>query len=335
MEVIIAFREERSSLQRHQLHHHQPELVEEEEEEGSYYATAVREEDDEYFEATGSRQHQQQVEEAAAGCHQTEEQLKEFGDYFMRKTKEIIDKKANEVGRCRQLLQDRHLLERKEEEERLRSKVAELERKCGLGAGRVLWQQLAKEREMFVQRQVEEEKEELGKMVVKARKELVATLQLQLEEAREQMQEEEEFVVCKELECPVCLTEMLPPIRVWQCSNGHALCQRCKRNPNINRKCPTCRQQIMGRATTIEKIAASLHYRRTGLSVGVWQEEEEEEVGESEEEEEENSTSSNLSLVLEMLMPGRASQELEVGRLLTNLSRLSGRGQTTRASELL
>ena len=44
---------------------------------------------------------------------------------------------------------------------------------------------------------VEEEKEELGKMVVKARKELVATLQLQLEEAREQMQEEEEFVVCK------------------------------------------------------------------------------------------------------------------------------------------
>ena len=62
---------------------------------------------------------------------------------------------------------------------------------------------------MFVQRQVgafpaktssskvEEEKEELGKMVVKARKELVAMLQLQLEEAREQMQEEEEFVVCK------------------------------------------------------------------------------------------------------------------------------------------
>ena len=96
----------------------------------------------------------------------------------------------------------------------IRIGIFQLERKCGLGAGRVLWQQLAKEREMFVQRQVrtlhvpsllkksfsskvEEEKEELGKMVVKARKELVATLQLQLEEAREQMQEEEEFVVCK------------------------------------------------------------------------------------------------------------------------------------------
>merc|ERR1712203_707816 len=165
---------------------------------------------------------------------------------------------------------------------------------------------------------------EVDKMVVEAKKELLAAMQLQVEE---------EFVVCKELECPVCLTEMLPPIRIWQCSNGHALCQRCKRNPNINRKCPTCRQQIMGRATTIEKIAASLHYRRTGLSVGVWQEEEEN--IEEEVEEEENSTSSNLSLVLEMLMPGRASQELDVGRLLTNLSRLSGRGQTTRASELL
>ena len=64
--------------------------------------------------------------------------------------------------------------------------------------------------------------------------------------------------------------------------------------------------------------------RRTGLSVGVWQEEEEEDV-ESEEEEEDEDNTSNLSVVLEMLMPGRVSQELgaslEVGRLLTNLSR--------------
>ena len=34
-----------------------------------------------------------------------------------------------QVGRWRQLLQDRHLLERKEEEERLRSKVAEVLKK--------------------------------------------------------------------------------------------------------------------------------------------------------------------------------------------------------------
>ena len=35
-----------------------------------------------------------------------------------------------QVGRWRQLLQDRHLLERKEEEERLRSKVAEVLTEC-------------------------------------------------------------------------------------------------------------------------------------------------------------------------------------------------------------
>ena len=37
----------------------------------------------------------------------------------------------------------------------------------------------------------------MEKMVVEAKKELLAAIQLQLEEAREQMQEEEEFVVCK------------------------------------------------------------------------------------------------------------------------------------------
>ena len=113
MEGIIAFREERASLQMH-LHHHQQELVEEEEEEeeeGSYYATAVREEEDEYFEATGRSQHQHQHQQqdracdSSSGvedtCHQSEEQLKEFSDYFLRRTKEIIDKKATEVRRRR------------------------------------------------------------------------------------------------------------------------------------------------------------------------------------------------------------------------------------------
>ena len=64
--------------------------------------------------------------------------------------------------------------------------------------------------------------------------------------------------------------------------------------------------------------------RRTGLNVGAWQDDagDEEEEEESEEEEEEETNTSNLSLVLEMLMPGRVgSPEIEVGRLLTNLSR--------------
>ena len=110
MEVIIAFREERASLQMH-LHHQQEPVDEEDEEEGSYYATAVREEEDEYFEATGRSQHQHQHQQQERACNsssgveetcqQSEEQLKEFSDYFLRRTKEIIDKKATEVRRRR------------------------------------------------------------------------------------------------------------------------------------------------------------------------------------------------------------------------------------------
>ena len=62
--------------------------------------------------------------------------------------------------------------------------------------------------------------------------------------------------------------------------------------------------------------------RRTGLNVGTWQDEEGDEEEEESEEDEEETNTSNLSLVLEMLMPGRVgSPEMEVGRLLTNLSR--------------
>ena len=56
---------------------------------------------------------------------------------------------------------------------------------------------------------MEEEKEEVDKMVVEAKKELLAAIQLQLEEAREQMQEEEEFVVCKWDKVSECYTLLL------------------------------------------------------------------------------------------------------------------------------
>ena len=44
----------------------------------------------------------------------------------------------------------------------------------------------------------------------------------------------------KLLECPVCLDEMRPPVKIFQCSNGHAICEHCKDNPNV-KLCPTCR----------------------------------------------------------------------------------------------
>ena len=29
--------------------------------------------------------------------------------------------------------------------------------------------------------------------------------------------ETQDYIVCPELECPVCLVEMVPPTKIWQC----------------------------------------------------------------------------------------------------------------------
>ena len=42
------------------------------------------------------------------------------------------------------------------------------------------------------------------------------------------------------LDCPVCLEEMRPPKKIFQCSNGHSLCEQCKNNPALT-SCPICR----------------------------------------------------------------------------------------------
>ena len=61
-----------------------------------------------------------------------------------------------------------------------------------------------------------------------------------------------------ELECPVYLEEMKPPVRIWQCLSGHAVCELCRKSPLV-RDCPTCRQKIVGRNILAEKLARTLH----------------------------------------------------------------------------
>ena len=55
----------------------------------------------------------------------------------------------------------------------------------------------------------------------------------------------------------LCLQEMKPPVHIWQCAQGHPVCEPCKQRPEL-RHCPTCRQRIVGRATLVEKIAAQV-----------------------------------------------------------------------------
>lgn len=53
-------------------------------------------------------------------------------------------------------------------------------------------------------------------------------------------------------ECPVCMENMLPPRRIFQCQNGHIICEICQ--PRMKeQKCPTCFQVIVGRAVAMEQ----------------------------------------------------------------------------------
>ena len=84
----------------------------------------------------------------------------------------------------------------------------------------------------------------------------------------------------------LCLQEMRPPTRIWQCVSGHPVCDTCIRSPRV-KECPTCRQkegsinyflkldtiyfivllkhfidpvpQIVGRNVLAEKLAKSLY----------------------------------------------------------------------------
>ena len=47
-------------------------------------------------------------------------------------------------------------------------------------------------------------------------------------------------LVSELLECPVCLEVMVAPVKIFQCDNGHAICETCKNNPEVS-SCPSCR----------------------------------------------------------------------------------------------
>lgn len=71
-------------------------------------------------------------------------------------------------------------------------------------------------------------------------------------------------LILKELECPVCLEYMKPPITI--CQNGHNICFSCK--PNLHR-CPTCRQQfVQVRSLSLECLARNITYPCTNRKAG-------------------------------------------------------------------
>ena len=54
--------------------------------------------------------------------------------------------------------------------------------------------------------------------------------------------------IIKELnkECPICFEEMLTPIKIFQCSQGHLLCENCFKKVSDSAKvCPFCKRDVV------------------------------------------------------------------------------------------
>jgi len=68
----------------------------------------------------------------------------------------------------------------------------------------------------------------------------------------------------KDFECPVCYDVMVPPSRIFQCNNGHLICEDCKCHSEI-RSCPTCRVPLgpnsLLRNIPMEKLAKTYFER--------------------------------------------------------------------------
>eukprot|EP00090_Calanus_glacialis_P001605 TRINITY_DN11165_c0_g1_i3.p1 TRINITY_DN11165_c0_g1~~TRINITY_DN11165_c0_g1_i3.p1 ORF type:complete len:280 (+),score=101.74 TRINITY_DN11165_c0_g1_i3:24-863(+) len=62
------------------------------------------------------------------------------------------------------------------------------------------------------------------------------------------------------LECPYCQAEMCPPTKIFQCSQAHNLCDKCKSLRQM-KVCPQCQEQFAGRNIALEKVASVVFSR--------------------------------------------------------------------------
>merc|ERR1712173_334340 len=94
-------------------------------------------------------------------------------------------------------------------------------------------------------------------------KEMMVDLKAELEKAERQRviskKEEDQFA------CPVCMELLMPPLRIFQCPEGHILCENCKENPSLVH-CPQCRIRLetnCSRNRALEEVARTFFPRET------------------------------------------------------------------------
>ena len=54
--------------------------------------------------------------------------------------------------------------------------------------------------------------------------------------------------------CPICLGTMKPPLKIFNCKNGHIICSSCKKRDSI---C-FCRSKYRGKATAMEQMVGKI-----------------------------------------------------------------------------
>ena len=63
----------------------------------------------------------------------------------------------------------------------------------------------------------------------------------------------------QQLECPVCMETIFPPIH--QCTAGHLLCSSCRESLATPKKCPECRVRLSGsRNLALERLAEGVRF---------------------------------------------------------------------------
>ena len=59
-------------------------------------------------------------------------------------------------------------------------------------------------------------------------------------------------------DCPICCLSLKPPVKIYQCSQGHYFCEKCKSKHTMIR-CPNCRENLSGkdiRCRVLENLMA-------------------------------------------------------------------------------
>jgi len=99
---------------------------------------------------------------------------------------------------------------------------------------------IKKNRDRRLKKEKEEQKVEVEKKVVEAKEE-----------------KELQRSMASIFKCPLCDITMSPPRKIYQCIDGHILCQDCRRSEKI-KDCPTCQGELAGRNPSMERIAVSV-----------------------------------------------------------------------------